>query len=80
MTATDRAELDTALIAAHEADDQPQLIALYTRAAGAAEAAGEIDAACFYLTYAYAYVFALACGAPEAGALHARLLARGREE
>jgi len=78
MTATDRAELDTALIAAHEADDQPQLVALYTRAADAAEAAGEIDAACFYLTHAY--VFALACGAPEAGALHARLLARGREE
>lgn len=74
----DRAQLDAALIAAHEAGDQPLLAALYTRAGDEAEGAGEIDAACFYLTHAY--VFALACGAPEAAALHARLLARGREE
>jgi hypothetical protein len=37
-----------------------------------------VDAACFYLTHAY--VFALSAGATEAGALHARLLAHGREE
>lgn len=74
----DRAALDTALIAAHEAGDQPRLVALYREAADRAEAVGEVDAACFYLTQAY--VFALAAGAPEAGALHARLLARGREE
>jgi len=78
MTASDRAELDAALIAAHGAGDQPRLAALYARAGDAAEAAGEIDAACFYLTHAY--VFALAAGAPEAAALHARLLAYGREE
>jgi len=60
------------------AGDQPRLAALYARAGDAAEAAGEIDAACFYLTHAY--VFALAAGAPEAAALHARLLAYGREE
>jgi hypothetical protein len=78
MNAEDRAALDAALIAAHEADDQPHLVSLYTRAGDDAEAAGEIDAACFYLTHAY--VFALASGTPEAAALHARLLAYGREE
>ena len=51
---------------------------LYAEAGDLAEAAGEIDAACFFLTHAY--VFALATGAAEAGALHARLLAHGREE
>jgi hypothetical protein len=69
------AALDAALLAAHTAGDEAALMRLYTLAA---EAAGEIDAACFFLTQAY--VFALATGAPEAGALHARLLARGREE
>ena len=37
----------------------------------------EIDAACFFLTHAY--VFALEAGASEAGVLHARLKAQGRE-
>ena len=74
----DRAALDAALIAAHEAGDQPRLVALYAEAADGAEAVGDTDAACFYLTQAY--VFALASGAPEATALHARLLAAGREE
>ncbi len=74
----DRATLDAALIAAHEAGDQPRLVSLYTQAADAAEAAGDTNACCFYLTQAY--VFALACGAPEADSLHARLLTHGREE
>ena len=73
-----RAELDAALLAAHAADDQPRLAALYARAADAAEAEGDTDACCFYLTHAY--VFALACGAPQADALHARLVEHGREE
>ena len=73
-----RAALDAALIAAHEAGDKPRLVSLYTQAADQAEAAGDIDACCFYLTQAY--VFALACGARQAGSLHARLLAYGREE
>ena len=73
-----RAALDAALIAAHATGDQPRLVALYTAAADAAEASGETDACCFYLTQAY--VFALASGAPGAGRLHARLLAQGREE
>ena len=73
-----RASLDTELIAAHEAGDQPRLVSLYTQAADETEAAGDIGACCFYLTQAY--VFALACAAPEAEPLHARLLAHGREE
>ncbi|HUS55229.1 MAG TPA: hypothetical protein VMY41_14650 [Thermohalobaculum sp.] len=73
-----RAELDANLIAAHEAGNKPRLVALYTQAADLAEADGDIDACCFYLTHAY--VFALASGAAEAGALHVRLLAHGREE
>ncbi|MFQ5566248.1 MAG: hypothetical protein ACE5EU_07795 [Paracoccaceae bacterium] len=74
----DRAALDAALIEAHHAGDQPRLVSLHTRAADAAEAGGDIGACCFHLTQAY--VFALACGARQAGALHARLLAYGREE
>jgi hypothetical protein len=73
-----RVALDRALIEAHEAGDQPRLVALYAQAADAMETEGNIDACCFYLTQAY--VFALACGARQAGALHARLLAHGREE
>ena len=71
----ERAALDAALIAAHEADDRPLLVQLYTRAA---DQAGDLDTECFFLTQAY--VFALQIGAPEAGTLHARLLAHGREE
>ena len=74
----DRAVLDAALIDAHEAEDNVRLAQLYTSAADMTEAKGDIDACCFYLTHAY--VFALASGAPDAGALHVRLLAYGREE
>jgi len=74
----DRAELDAALIKAHEEGDDTRLVSLYTQAADAAEAKGDIGACCFHLTQAY--VFALACGARQAGALHARLMAHGREE
>ena len=72
------ATLEAAILAAHAAGDEPALARLYAGAADAAEAAGEVDAACFLLTQAY--VLALSSGAPEAGALHARLLAHGREE
>ena len=74
----DRAELDAALIKAHEEGDDTRLVSLYTQAADAAEAKGDIGACCFHLTQAY--VFALACGARQAEPLHARLLAHGREE
>ena len=74
----DRAALDAALIAAHEEGDKTRLVALYREAAERAEAAGETDACCFFLTQAY--VFALVSGDPDAARLHARLLAAGREE
>lgn len=67
-------DLDSAMIRAHAAGDRPALIRLYTQAA---DSARDLDAACFYLTQAY--VYALEAGAPEAQALHARLVARGRE-
>lgn len=73
-----RAALDAALLAAHEAGDEAALARLYADAGDRAEAAGDGDAACFYLTHAY--VFALATGAPQADALRARLKAHGREE
>ncbi len=74
----DRAALDTALIAAHEVGDGPRLVALYIEAADRAQDAGELDAACFYLTHAY--VFALENGDPAADDLHSRLKGHGREE
>ena len=74
----DRLALDAALIDAHHRDDRGALVRLYASAGDLAEAAGDVDACCFYLTHAY--VFALQEGAPEADGLHARLLAYGREE
>ncbi|MEM6664237.1 MAG: hypothetical protein AAF666_18905 [Pseudomonadota bacterium] len=73
-----RAELDAALLDAHEREDKRALVTLYAEAADLVERDGDTDAACFYLTHAY--VFALQCGAPEAGALHTRLVAQGRDE
>ncbi len=68
-------DLDAALLAAHAADDRRALVALYTQAAEAANAA---DATGFYLTHAY--IFALDTGHPQAARLHARLKTEGREE
>jgi hypothetical protein len=70
--------LDAGLLAAHAAGDESALVRLCACAADAAEARGEPDAACFFLTQAY--VFALSAGSSQAGGLHARLLAYGREE
>lgn len=67
--------LDAEMIAAHEARDQAALIRLYTQAA---DMAGDLDAACFFLTHAY--VFALEAGAPQAEILRGRLRAHRREE
>ena len=69
--------LDAALLAAHEARDGPALARLYARAGDRRERAGDVDAACFYLTHAY--VHALEEGLSEAALLHARLKAHGRE-
>ncbi|MEM7746390.1 MAG: hypothetical protein AAF409_22075 [Pseudomonadota bacterium] len=73
-----RAALDAALLDAHDRGDQCALVGLYARAADLAEAAGDRDAMCFYLTQAY--VFALEVGSEDADALHAKLKAEGREE
>ncbi|MGI3212313.1 hypothetical protein ACROSR_14490 [Roseovarius tibetensis] len=67
-------DLDTLMIRAHDTGDQRALIDLY---AEAADRVNDTDASCFYLTHAY--VFALEAGAHEAGPLHARLKAHGRE-
>ncbi|MEM9582063.1 MAG: hypothetical protein AAGA08_03020 [Pseudomonadota bacterium] len=69
-----RNDLDAQLLEAHAAKDRPALIRLYQVAA--AQANGEV-AAGFYLTHAY--VFALEHGDPFAEALHARLIAMGRD-
>lgn len=74
----DSSDLDAALIAAHDRSDHQELVTLYSRAADLAEATGDGDAMCFYLTQAY--VFALESGAQEADVIHARLKAKGREE
>ena len=66
--------LHAALMAAHEAGDGAGLARLYERAA---ETAGDVDAACFFLTHAY--VHALEAGDPRARHLHGRLKAHGRE-
>ena len=55
----------------------PDWVRLYTQAADEAEAAGDHDQACFYLTQAF--VHALEAGRAEAAALNARLVAAGRE-
>jgi hypothetical protein len=69
--------LDAALLQAHAADDGPALARLYRQAGEARLDAGDIDAGCFYLVQAY--VWALDCGAPEAEAIRAILVAYGRE-
>lgn len=73
-----RARLDARLIAAHQAGDWVRLVDLYAEAGALADAAGDVDAACFYVTQAY--VFALQADDPRANELHAVLKARGREE
>lgn len=70
-----RDTLEAQLLAAHDIDDRYTLIQLYTQAA---DTSNDLDAACFFLTYAY--IYALELGAPEAGTLHARLREHGREE
>ena len=69
---------EEAFAEAHAAGDAGRLVALYRAEADRAEAAGEIDRACFFLTQAY--VWALEAGHPETATLHARLKTRGREE
>ena len=69
-------DLNTRLLSAHEAEDTPALVQLYTAAADQIEAQ-DLDAACFYLTHAY--VFALELDHAACPALRARLVTHGRE-
>lgn len=65
------------LAAAFEADDNGRIAGLYAEAAGAHEAEGDIDAACFFWTQAL--VHALAAGdRPLEQSLRLRLAQRNR--
>jgi hypothetical protein len=66
-------DLHTQLLAAHASGHKPALVTLYT---AAADQAGSVDAACFYLTHAY--IFALDLGHADTAHLHARLAEHGR--
>jgi len=68
---------DAVFLAAHRAGDHATLARLYAQSADLHEAAGDLDAACFYLTQAY--VFALIAGDARAQELNRRLAARGRD-
>jgi hypothetical protein len=65
--------LQNRLLDAHARDDCAALVGLYTEAA---DAAPDLDAACFYLTHAY--IYALEKGDPAAEQLYQRLKAQGR--
>ena len=67
-------DLDARLLAAHAGHDHLALVALYAEAAQAAETD---DARGFFLTHAY--VFALETGDARTAALHAQLVAMGRD-
>ncbi|MEM9754949.1 MAG: hypothetical protein AAF914_03095 [Pseudomonadota bacterium] len=69
-----RAEIDAALLAAHEAGDPRVIGRCYADAAAVTNDPGEIA---FFLTHAY--IFALEAGAPEAAGLRARLIALGAD-
>ena len=66
-------DLDQRLTDAHDRDDRPALVGLYTEAANAAN---DETAKGFFLTHAF--VYALDVGAPEADELRARLKDMGR--
>ena len=66
--------LHHAIMRAHAADDRAGLVQLYTRAATASD---DINAKCFYLTYAY--IYALELGHESAGRLQHELKQYGRE-
>jgi hypothetical protein len=70
-------DLEGPLLAAHQHNDTAELVRLYTAAADLSEAAGDLDAACFYLTHAF--VFALQSGHAAGKDLQMRLWAHGRE-
>lgn len=76
MSAEEAAALNAALLEAHACHDLAALVDLYARAADSQESAGDIDAACFFLTQAF--VFGLEAGDARAAELNRRLVAYGR--
>ena len=78
MAPSDAADSEARFDAALAARDARTLVTLYAGEADRLDLLGETDAACFLLTHAY--VWALEADLAEAGELHARLVARGREE
>ena len=77
MPPSEAQALDARLLAAHAAGDKGLIAVSYTQAADVAEAAGDVDQACFFLTQAW--IFALEAGMPQARVLKKRLVAYGRE-
>ena len=69
-------ELERQLLAAHRDGDLSDIAAQYARAADQAEAANDVNRACFYLTHAW--IFALEAGDRTAEQHHTRLAAWGR--
>lgn len=67
--------LDAQLLAAHEANNRPELVRLYTQASEVSE---DEDARGFYLTHAF--VYALDAGMQEAMDLQKQLIELGRED
>ena len=65
------------LLAAHAKGDLAVLSELYREAADAAQVAGDIDRAAFFLTHAW--IFALDAGLPRAEGARAQLVAWGRD-
>ena len=66
--------LDALILNAHAKDDRAALVTLYSRAADLAK---DVDAECFFLTYAN--IFALELDYASQAQLRARLVAYGRE-
>ncbi len=69
-------ELEAELLDAHARDDRRALVDLYAQAAEVAEAAKDIDRACFFLTHAW--VFALETNHATTDHLRDRLVRHGR--
>ena len=67
-------DLNTEILEAHAREDKPALVALYGQAA---RDANDVDAACFFATYAY--IYALELGHPDQKSLKAFLVSHGRE-
>ena len=61
------ADIDAALLAAHDRDDKEALIGMYAQASEMAAAEGDIDRAAFFATHAW--IFALEAGDPRADRL-----------